>query len=170
MITPFILTTIVLAQQDCTETNYDACKQLSEDYKLKTCAPMKITNPQYYVQCICYQQVNYGYCYQQCPNNVTVQNELKNVIVPIINQACQVANMTPTALPTPAPWDKYIPAPKPVVVIPNTEPAPKQMSELPTPVKNQDTTVKQPAQVQNAGFISVGSALVNIAAAFIWMM
>ena len=43
-------------------------------------------------------------CYLQCPNNSTVQSELTGTIEPAIEANCRAANLNPSALPNPPPW------------------------------------------------------------------
>jgi len=94
----------VIAQGDCIYANFQNCLNIADDFLSSTCGPLQKTNSSLYNDCLCYNDVNRGLCYKQCPNNSTLQAQYSGGIQPKITADCGAAQLNPSALPSPAPW------------------------------------------------------------------
>ncbi|KAI8893011.1 hypothetical protein BC833DRAFT_661963 [Globomyces pollinis-pini] len=95
---------LLSAQQNCADTNYEACKEQAKVFLDKTCTPLASSSMPNYQSCLCYQVVNESYCYAQCKDNATVQAEYQKVNQPKLTTLCKAANLDPFNLPKTAPW------------------------------------------------------------------
>ncbi|KAH6583227.1 hypothetical protein BASA60_001546 [Batrachochytrium salamandrivorans] len=103
-ITLFLLASIVQCKaQGCFDT-FTSCLQIGDQFETSTCLPLRATNQSMYSICECYRYVNRDICYNQCPNNATLQQERSTIIAPQINQTCTPAGLNPKGLPQPPPW------------------------------------------------------------------
>ena len=51
-------TAIVLAQQDCSSTNFEPCKNELQKFQDSTCVPLSAMNASFVTACQCYYSVN----------------------------------------------------------------------------------------------------------------
>jgi hypothetical protein len=101
----FLFITNIVAQQDCSITNFEACKEQAKLYLETTCNPLQTnTNVSYFPTCLCYQKYNEGNCYGQCPQNSTIQTEYRSGIVPAIESYCAAVGLDSKRLPYPPIW------------------------------------------------------------------
>ncbi|KAH6565856.1 hypothetical protein BSLG_000317 [Batrachochytrium salamandrivorans] len=106
-ITLFLLASIVQCKaQGCFDT-FTSCLQIGDQFETSTCLPLRATNQSMYSICECYRYVNRDICYNQCPNNATLQQERSTIIAPQINQTCTPAGLNPKGLPQPPPWQRF---------------------------------------------------------------
>ncbi|KAI8901149.1 hypothetical protein BC833DRAFT_617921 [Globomyces pollinis-pini] len=104
LMVPMLLIASVSAQnQDCNQTNFGACQTVVADYKKNTCDTLR-NHPNYFKECLCYQAVANGNCYQQCPGNAGLQASYQSVVLPQIRAVCSNAGLDPNNLPVQASW------------------------------------------------------------------
>ncbi|KAJ3300448.1 hypothetical protein HK104_000506 [Borealophlyctis nickersoniae] len=106
-----LLATPALAQTGCPMNVVSQC--LSDNgprFHDSTCMSpavqngQKVNNATMYTVCLCYQAVNLGFCYKQCPTNSTLQAEFQSTVQPNITKDCGDAGLDPARLPQIAPW------------------------------------------------------------------
>jgi hypothetical protein len=105
-----LLLSLVAAQQDCSLTNYQPCKDQAQVFMDTTCTPLLPRNRTHYDTCLCYHAVNLGFCYSQCPNNSTVQAEFNGGVANSIVSYCGAVSLNPRDLPRPPVWQTFNPA------------------------------------------------------------
>jgi hypothetical protein len=112
-LTTTILTSLLytsLAQKVDNCPTFTACKNEMEIYKLSTCEPLMNSNATNYQACLCYYDVNYDFCFNQCPDDPVLKAE-KTAFQAVLTQDCQTAKLNPKALPNPPPWQTFDPKP-----------------------------------------------------------
>lgn len=83
-----------------------------------TCTPLQAKNMDHYQACLCYNLVNRGFCYKQCPDNETVQLQFTSQVSPAINNQCASVNLNPNALPQPPVWQTNFATPAKTTTVP----------------------------------------------------
>ena len=106
MIVNFALFTALIsmnvnAQTEC-PPNFQACKDVLDQFRDSTCVPMIALNQTQYQVCLCHYDVRYVQCYDQCPGVSQVQTE-RTIYQGRANANCAVVGLSPNNL-GPAPW------------------------------------------------------------------
>jgi hypothetical protein len=91
------------AQTEC-PPNFQACKDIIDQFKTSTCLPMLAQNQTQYQVCLCHYDVRYVQCYDQCPGVTQIQTE-RIIYQGRANADCAVVGLSPNNL-GPAPWVK----------------------------------------------------------------
>jgi hypothetical protein len=106
--------------QDCAPTNFQPCLDTQKTYLDTTCEPLSSKNATFYGNielitleiCKCYNLVNVGFCYKQCPGNIQVQQQLAGTVEPQIIAQCGLpqVSLNPNRLPQPPIWVTFFPS------------------------------------------------------------
>ncbi|KAL2911190.1 hypothetical protein HK105_209341 [Polyrhizophydium stewartii] len=88
--------------------NFQPCLTSAQQFLDFTCTPLRATNATYYQDCRCYHFVNLALCYLLCPDDPNQQAILTGGVKPSITAECNAANLNPSALPQPPPWQTFV--------------------------------------------------------------